>query len=87
MELSMIVTITVDIPHIGQRIKAAVDRSDKSPTVIAALAEMSSANLYRIMNEDTKSIPWDTLKRLSHVLDLDFRDDMKAALDRMAEQF
>lgn len=85
MELLMIVTVTVDIPHVGQRIKAAVDQSDKSPTVIAALAEMSAANLYRIMNEDTKSIPWDTLKRLSQVLDLDFRDELRAALDKIAE--
>lgn len=80
MELLMQVTLSVDIPHLGATIKAAVDNSGKSPTTIAALAEMSVANLYRIMSEDTKSIPRDTLKRLSEVLGFDFDADVKAAL-------
>lgn len=80
MELLMHVTLSVDIPHLGAKIKAAVDKSGKSPTAIAALAEMSVANLYRIMSEDTKSIPRDTLRRLSEVLGTDFDADVKAAL-------
>ena len=80
MELLMQVTLSVDIPHLGERIKAAVDSSGKSPTAIAALAEMSVANLYRIMGEETKSIPHETLKRLSGVLETDFDAEVKAAL-------
>lgn len=84
MELLMQVTLSVDIPHLGERIKAAVDTSGKSPTTVAALAEMSVANLYRIMSEETKSIPRETLKRLSDVLGTDFDADVKQAI---AEQF
>jgi transcriptional regulator with XRE-family HTH domain len=79
-ELLMQVTLSVEVPHLGERIKAAVDASGKSPTAIAALAEMSVANLYRIMSEETKSIPRDTLKRLSEVLEVDFDADVKAAI-------
>ena len=57
-----------------------MDSSGKSPTAIAALAEMSVANLYRIMSEETKSIPRETLKRLSGVLGTDFDAEVKAAL-------
>lgn len=76
----MQVTLTIDIPHLGERIRSAVEKSGKSPTTIAALAEMSVANLYRIMGEETKSIPIDTLKRLSNVLEVDFSAEVKAAL-------
>ncbi|NJN85562.1 MAG: helix-turn-helix domain-containing protein [Leptolyngbyaceae cyanobacterium SL_7_1] len=76
----MQVTLSVDIPHLGDRIKAAVEASGKSPTVVAAMAEMSVANLYRIMSEETKSIPRDTLKRLSVVLRIDFDADVRAAI-------
>lgn len=78
--LLMQVTLSVDIPGLGEHIRSAVEKSGKSPTVIAALAEMSAANLYRIMNEETKSIPGETLKRLSVVLEIDFDADLKAAL-------
>lgn len=80
MELLMQVTLSVDIPHLGPRIKVAVDASGKSPTTVAALSEMSVANLYRIMAEETKSIPRETLKRLSDVLGVDFDADVKQAL-------
>ncbi|MCU0526082.1 MAG: hypothetical protein MUF72_14775 [Elainella sp. Prado103] len=76
----MQVTLSVDVPNLGPRIKAAVEASGKSPTVIAALAEMSVANLYRIMAEETKSIPRETLKRLSEVLAVDFDAEVKQAL-------
>jgi hypothetical protein len=80
MELLMQVTLSVDIPHLGAKIKRAVDASGKSPTTVASLSEMSVANLYRIMGEETKSIPRDTLKRLSDVLGTDFDAEVKAAL-------
>jgi transcriptional regulator with XRE-family HTH domain len=76
----MQVTLSVDVPNLGARIKAARETSGKSPTAIAALAEMSVANLYRIEAEETKSVPWDTLKRLGEALGKDFDADVKAAL-------
>lgn len=79
-ELLMQVTLSVDVPHLGEQIKSAVDSSGKTPTTIAAMAEMSVANLYRIMSEETKSVPRDTLKRLSQVLGIDFDGQVKAAL-------
>lgn len=85
MELLMQVTLSVDIPQLGAKIKAAVDASGKSPTAIAALAEMSVANLYRIISEETKSIPRETLKRLSDVLGMDFDAEVKQALAEQLE--
>lgn len=66
----MQVTLSVDIPRLEPRIKVVVEASGKSSTAVAALAEMSVANLYRIITEETKLIPRDTLKRLSDVLEL-----------------
>jgi transcriptional regulator with XRE-family HTH domain len=80
MELLMQVTLSVEVPHLGARIKAAREKSGKTPTAIAAMAEMSVANLYRIENEDTKSVPLETLKRLSQVLEVEFEADVKVAL-------
>jgi len=82
MELLMQVTLSVEVPHLGARIKAAREKSGKSPTVIAAMAEMSVGNLYRIENEDTKSVPRETLQRLSEVLEVDFDKDVKAILKK-----
>jgi transcriptional regulator with XRE-family HTH domain len=81
----MQVTLSVDVPHLGTRIKAAREKSGMSPTKIAALADMSTANLYRIESEDTKSIPWDTLKRLGKALGEDFDTEVKAALQDISE--
>jgi len=47
---------------------------------VAALADMSAANLYRIESEETKSLPWDTLKRLGEALGENFDADVIAAL-------
>lgn len=76
----MQVTLSVEVPHLGQRIRAARMASEKTPTMIAALAEMSVANLYRIESEDTKSIPRDTLRRLGEALGEDFDADVREAL-------
>jgi transcriptional regulator with XRE-family HTH domain len=80
MELIMQVTLSVDVPHLGDRIKAAVEASGKTPTTVASLAEMSVANLYRITSEETKSVPRETLRRLSDVLGVDFDAEVKIAL-------
>lgn len=79
----MQVTLSVDIPRLGSRIKAAREKSGLSPTKVAALADMSVANLYRIEAEDTKSIPWDTLKRLGEALGEDFDIEIRDALKRI----
>ena len=79
----MQVTLSVDIPQLGKRIKTAREKSGQSPTKIAALADMSVANLYRIEAEDTKSIPWDTLKRLGEALGEDFDAEVKTALKQI----
>lgn len=78
----MQVTLSIDVPQLGARIKSARERSGKSPTMIAALAEMSVANLYRIEAEDTKSIPRDTLRRLGEALEEDFDAEVRAALQQ-----
>ena len=80
----MQVTLSVDVPNLGQRIKAARERRGLPPTKVAALADMSVANLYRIESEDTKSIPWDTLKRLGAALGEDFDTEVKAALKEIS---
>jgi DNA-binding Xre family transcriptional regulator len=51
-----------------------------TPTQLAALAGMSSANLYRIESETTKSIPRETLKALGDALEVDLDQEVKAAL-------
>lgn len=76
----MQVTLSVDIPHLGAQIRQAVERSGKSPTAIAALAEMSVANLYRIMSEETKAIPSDTLQRLDDALETNFHAEIISVL-------
>lgn len=76
----MQVTLSVDVPDLGARIKAAREASGKSPTAIAALAGMSTANLYRIEAEETKSIPRDTLKRLGEALGKDFDAEVREIL-------
>ncbi|MEM9008750.1 MAG: helix-turn-helix transcriptional regulator [Cyanobacteria bacterium P01_F01_bin.86] len=81
----MQVTLSVDVPQLGSRIKAAREKSGLSPTKVAALADMSVANLYRIEAEDTKSIPWDTLKRLGEALGENFDAEVRAALKQVLE--
>jgi transcriptional regulator with XRE-family HTH domain len=78
----MQVTLSVEVPHLGSRIRAAREASGKSPTTIAALAQMSVANLYRIESEDTKSIPRETLKRLAATLGVDFDAEVRMALQK-----
>ncbi|OWY63681.1 XRE family transcriptional regulator [cyanobacterium TDX16] len=77
---SMLVTLSVDIPGLGSRIRQLRELKNMSPTQLAALAGMSSANLYRIESETTKSIPRETLKALSEALEVDLDQEVKAAL-------
>jgi transcriptional regulator with XRE-family HTH domain len=77
---SMLVTLSVDVPGLGVRIRQLRETKNMSPTQLAALAGMSSANLYRIESESTKSIPRETLKALSEALQVDLDEQVKAAL-------
>lgn len=83
---SMLVTLSVDLPGLGKRIREIREAKNMSPTQLAALAGMSSANLYRIESETTKSIPRDTLKALGDALEVDLDDEVKAALAKLARE-
>lgn len=82
---SMLVTLSVDIPGLGKRIREIREAKNMTPTQLAALAGMSSANLYRIESETTKSIPRETLKALGDALEVDLDDEVKAALANLAK--
>jgi transcriptional regulator with XRE-family HTH domain len=77
---SMLVTLSVDLPGLGKRIREIREAKNMTPTQLAALAGMSSANLYRIESETTKSIPRETLKALGDALEVDLDQEVKAAL-------
>lgn len=77
---SMLVTLSVDIPNLGSRIRQLREAKNIPPTQLAALAGMSTANLYRIESETTKSIPRETLRALSEALGEDLDREVKAAL-------
>lgn len=76
----MQVTFSVDIPGIGGRIREARETQGLSPTKVAAMSNMSVANLYRIETEEAKSLPRATLQRLSEALNVDFDAEVRAAL-------
>ncbi|GJD23994.1 XRE family transcriptional regulator [Rivularia sp. IAM M-261] len=77
----MQVTLTVNIEGLGAKIRQARESKGLKPTWVAAQAGMSVPNLYRIEVEDSKSIPLDTLRRLSHAVGIDFVGiDVKNAL-------
>ncbi|MBW4541660.1 MAG: helix-turn-helix transcriptional regulator [Myxacorys chilensis ATA2-1-KO14] len=78
----MRVTLSVDIPGLGERIRKALDDSKKTPTEVAAASGMSLPNLYRIMSEDTKSVPRETLLRVGEVLEIDFETEIKTAITK-----
>lgn len=76
----MQVTLSVEIPDLGSRIKKVREDLNMSPTWVAAQAGMSAANLYRIENEGAKSLPRETLRKLSEALGVDFDLEVKQAL-------
>lgn len=77
---SMLVTLSVEVPNLGSRIKQIREEKKMTPTQLAAMAGMSSANLYRIESETTKSIPRETLKALGEALGVDLDEEVKSAL-------
>ena len=81
----MQVTLSVDLPGLGSRIKEVRESLGLSPTWVAAQAGMSVANLYRIESEDAKSLPRETLRKLSGALNVDFDAEVKAVLAKEAK--
>ena len=82
----MQVTLNIEVPGLGVRVKKTREASGMSPTQIAAAAGMSAANLYRSENGDTKSVPRETLKRLSQALGVDLDADVSAAMIEAASK-
>ncbi|WP_341532046.1 helix-turn-helix transcriptional regulator (plasmid) [Nostoc sp. UHCC 0302] len=76
----MQVTLSVDLPSLGSRIREIRESKGLSPTWVAAQAGMSVGNLYRIETEEAKSLPRETLRKLSEALGVDFDAEVKAAL-------
>ena len=78
MAVMMKVRKDIDFPGLGLRIKEAREKlQDDHPeklsvTKIAANAGMTSANWYKIENEETKVLPLETLRQIEKVLGVDF---------------
>lgn len=81
----MQVTLSIDLPGLGSRIRKAREIKGLTPTQVGALSGMSTANLYRIENEESKSLPRETLKRLCAALEVDFDAEVREALAREAD--
>lgn len=74
------VSLSVDIPGLGDRIRRVRLAKGLTATEAGALANMSTANWYRIENEEVKSLPRTTLKKLSQALEFDFDAELRAVL-------
>ena len=64
-------TIEVDVPELGDRIKAARESDGRPLHEIASAAGMSSQNWYRIEKE-RQALPEETLRLIEKVLSIDF---------------
>ena len=69
--VEVIWSVRVEVPNLGEKIKAARKADSRSITQLAAAAGMSAQNWYRIENE-RQSLPGETLKLLESVLGVDF---------------
>ncbi len=76
----MQVTLSVNVKDLGNKIKQAREAKGLKPTWVAAQAGMSVANLYRIENEDAKSLPHETLRKISEAIGVDFDTEVNHAL-------
>jgi transcriptional regulator with XRE-family HTH domain len=65
-------TQLVDVPGLGAKIKAARESSDRPLRSLADEAGMTTANWYRIENEEVKRLPEQTLRKIEAVLGVDF---------------
>jgi transcriptional regulator with XRE-family HTH domain len=64
--------IEIEAPGLGAQIKKAREADERSLTQIAFTAGMTAANWYRIEAEETKMLPFETLRKIEQVLGVDF---------------
>ena len=62
----------IEVPGLGEKIRQARGADGRSLTVICSLMGMSAANWYRIEQEENKSLPEETLRKIEKVLGVDF---------------
>lgn len=68
-------TIDIEVPNLGEKIKAARERDSRSLSEICRQMEMSNMNWYKIESEETKALPIETLRRIEEVLGVSFGVD------------
>ena len=68
-------TIDIEVPNLGEKIKAARERDSRSLSEICRQMQMSNMNWYKIESEDTKALPIETLRRIEEVLGVNFGVD------------
>lgn len=61
-----------EFPGLGAKIKRAREADSRSLTQICAEVGMTTANWYKIENEETKVLPLGTLQKIEDVLGVDF---------------
>ncbi|BAB78118.1 hypothetical protein DSM107007_47170 [Nostoc sp. PCC 7120 = FACHB-418] len=64
--------IRKEVPGLGERIRRARKIDKRSLQEIAALAGMSTPNWYAIENEEMKTLPLATLRRIEAALGVSF---------------
>ena len=73
--MKVVKTTAIDVPDLGEQIKTAREqfqsRTGDSLAAIAARAEMTTSNWYRIEKEEAKSLPVATLRQIEEGLDVD----------------
>lgn len=65
-------TRSIEVEGLGQEIKNARLKDHRPLTQICSLAEMTTANWYRIEAEKNESLPEDTLRKIEEILGVDF---------------
>lgn len=64
-------TIDREFTALGSRIKQARESSNRSLIQLCAEIGMTTANWYKIENEQTKVLPLETLRKIEKVLQID----------------
>jgi hypothetical protein len=72
----MKVTVEIDAPELGAKIKAAIDQDDRSVQIISTGIGVSDATIYNIMGEKYDSVPLKTIRNLERFLDVNFGIDL-----------
>ena len=69
--MKVVKTIGVEVSGLGERIKKARTSDSRSLTQLAALANMTTANWYRIEGEKFNTLPYETLQNIEKALGID----------------